>query len=377
MKGDGVYGRLEHLRLLIMANYMNQIKRIVQNGYKCDGYNPDLELAFISLKIALIAYASTYKEFQHDFPLILLDKETDYTKISKNKKYQILYTETIIHFQHFFELTLKHFLRNSHPLLSDKIPYDNSLLLYKILNRQELSHDESMRLESIEFGETIKRIKTLRNQISDIEILNLMESDLTALSELNSLRNRIWHRGIFILNYDALDEFICGFIFPILKKILNIELFKSAETEWKYQRLACSLDPLNELFELSSSQKIDIGKLSMLKELCRSAYNNPLTMDNIDNEYIHDCENHLQREKYVELANIIVSATSGFVTECPVCKTGSLVNYIDYEGGIDTEKNIEYYTDRVSCTCCDFSLVRGFKNASEYNFNGIPDFNLS
>ncbi|MFQ2605619.1 hypothetical protein ACK3ZW_01820 [Aeromonas caviae] len=355
---------------------MRSLKETLQDGYKCNGHKPDLELAFISLKIALTAYSSTYKELQHHLSPILLGRKVDYMELSKNKKYQILYTETIIHFQHFFELTLKHFLRNSHPLLSDKIPYDNSLLLYKILNNQNLSHNDSMNIESIEFGETIRRIKTLHSQIPEITALGLTDSDFTTLSELNKLRNRVWHRGLFILNYNALDEFMCRFVFPTLTKILETDSFKSTESAWKYQRLACSLDPLHELLHLSKSPSIDFGKLSMLKELCRAAYNNPLDMKNLDDEFIHEFENDMQRERYVKFAETNASEDLGDVTTCPVCKTPSLVKYFDDEIDIETGEMIDFYVGSISCTCCDFSLVRGFKNAHEYNLDGISNFDL-
>ncbi|WP_368165905.1 hypothetical protein [Aeromonas sp. R9-1] len=355
---------------------MNQIKKVVQDGYKCDTDHSDLELAYISLKIALKAYTSTYKELQYEFAPLINTPTVDYSKISAKNTYQILYTETIIHFQHFFELVLKSFLRNEHPLLSDRIQDDQATLLFKILKGQKVTPKEDTQLLSIEFGETINRVIKLGCEIEEIKELALSPVDFDTLRELNSLRNRIWHRGLFILNYNSLDILICKFVLPLLKKILSKKVFTENESKWKYSQLACSLKPLEELFEMSNSESIDIGKIAMLKEFCRAAYNNPLDMNNIEDDYNFKCDNYTIMERYAAFAKTNANDDFGDVTDCPVCGAFTLVHYKDCDFDLEDESEIICYTTRVACSCCDFTLIRGFKNPREYGLPNIDDFHL-
>ena len=74
-----------------------------------DGFNydvkgdPDLGLAFVSLKVALKAYFSTYETIKHQLHMFEEEGEHDQETIDSNhnSSYCEACAETIIHFQHF------------------------------------------------------------------------------------------------------------------------------------------------------------------------------------------------------------------------------------------------------------------------------------
>ncbi|RWS51241.1 hypothetical protein DN586_25970, partial [Enterobacter cloacae] len=169
-----------------------------------------------------------------------------------DKNYSLSYyescTETIVHFQHFFELACKHILKNEHPLLAD-VASKKAVVLSKLLKGEMLNEIEDNSLQSIEFSEAISRLlELIKNEsINDFKLLNFILSGEEVLRTVNSLRNRIWHRGLFVLRYEALDELVCRFILPLVSEFLSLNLFYGNEINWKYKDLHCNVDPISEL----------------------------------------------------------------------------------------------------------------------------------
>lgn len=119
------------------------------------------DISQLSLKIALQAYFSTYHAINYNFGTICNNGFDESLKDKiYNRKYYEACSETILHFHHFIELSLKKILESVHKLfvyeVKDIIP------LYKML-KNEISEDEfeDTRKNTVGFNETLERVLEL------------------------------------------------------------------------------------------------------------------------------------------------------------------------------------------------------------------------
>lgn len=208
--------------------------------------------------------------------------------------------------------------------------------------------------------------------------LSIVIANNILLKRLNTLRNRIIHRGLFVMDYSAFDLVVSAYIIPFLAKFLYLPQFQnqanqriSSETTppWKYKKLACGIDPLEEIVKIGRDREDARKKIALLKEFGRAAYQNPLAVPGSDlavfgiGDSIARCR-AAQLAKH-ELSNPNPRAYDGAneILECPVCGLHSFVRYNDGDGN-DTE---------VICTCCTFNVNRSLGNARDYGLQ-IDDF---
>ncbi|WP_421329645.1 hypothetical protein [Aeromonas veronii] len=362
----------------------SNLVEIIKDGFSIEVIkDEDLGIAFSSLKIALKSYFSTYQCFKINLNIVSQDNtDQDVVDYHHNNRYCELCTETLIHFQHFFELACKKILKDEHPLLSD-VALTKPVVLHKLLNNQELSGEETNSLRSIEFSEAILRLDELikHNQMSNCANLQFIRDKKETLIQINALRNRVWHRGVYVLRYQSLDKFICGYVLPLLNDFLQLNEFKGNDCLWKYKALDCKLDPITELVAAYSSKTFDIKKVAFIKELGRAAYSNPLWNRSASTKKTIDGFSKFFDRKHIDRAMRISKAEASqdfaSVLSCPVCGVKSLVLYTetDVEYGNEEEEYSGYaYTDRVVCECCQLTLYSGFDNAIKYGFSNIDDF---
>ena len=262
---------------------MNEVQRVARQGFSLRGDN-NLDLAFLSLRIALKAYFSTYHSIRNKF----YPNDTDLDKILEKKiRYCESCAETIVHFQHFFELIIKDILRRDHLLLASRV-YSHPTILHKILHNQTISAEEEQKVYSVEFSDALQTLCTLikSQQIQCVQDVQFIKDHKCTLVELNTLRNRVWHRGAFFLSYTKLDEFIGKFILPIIYATTQLSQYKEEGSLWKYKHTECGIDPIDSIrLEYQTNPTPCVGKIALLKEIGRAAYNNPL----------HDKKVHGQR----------------------------------------------------------------------------------
>lgn len=194
------------------------------------------------------------------------------------------------------------------------------------------------------------------------------------LNNLNVLRNRLWHRGVFILRYPALDELVGKFVLPFVRGIINLEEYSELERFWKYRNLHCGIDPIEEIIREFEGNNFDIGKVAFLKELGRAAYENPIV-----NDPNFDFLNRQHRERAERIASAELGGPNiSDVLSCPVCGIESLVVYDDVETEGEDPLTGTYlrafrYTWQVKCMCCTFEINNHLKNPSEYGF-AVEDY---
>ncbi|MGE7811223.1 hypothetical protein [Lysinibacillus capsici] len=353
---------------------MNNIKDLCDDGFKFGDLNGGIDsIAFSSLKKALKSYFSTYESIALEGNSFF--KELPSTNINCIE-YIEHYSETIIHFQHFFELICKDILRKEHELLVLNIDNKHEVL-FDLVNGNKVNQSELEKINTIEFDRTLKRLCNLITTgklDSSYSFFNDKHNKI-ALEELNKIRNRIWHRGSYVLNYQSFDIYIGKYILPIIYKIMNLSEYSSFGASWKYANLDSKIDPLLEIIKECKSSTPMFDKLAFLKELGRAAYENPLTK----NSFKVLREIIVQRTERIALNELPhPNSKYHYISKCPVCGTKSLVKYEDSDG--DLHESGEFYVSywtwiyNIKCYCCSFELQSsGMKNPSEYGYK-IPAF---
>ena len=284
------------------------------------------------------------------------------------------YTQTILHIHYGIELAIKELLRQKHPLLASSNLPDGAVLFYRVLRNEPISFEDEENLKSTEFSEALKRIVALdKEKLLDGDLSIIIKNKIL-LEQLNTLRNRIIHRGLFVMNYSAFDLVVSAHIIPFLVKILTLPQFENKANErvfsetipsWKYKKLACGIDPQEEIVKIEADTDHARKKLALLKELGRAAYDNPLDASESRLAFVGmDNSIHKSRAEQLakhELTNPNPHAYDGAhkILKCPVCGIHSLVRYNDGDGN-DTE---------IICTCSTFHVNRSLGNASDY---GLP-----
>jgi hypothetical protein len=365
---------------------MQPITTLTINGFTLNqSRGKHTDLAFISLKIALKAYFSTYQTFRGSLHIVDSANAHNQAEIDFNHTtaYCAACAECIVHFQHFAELACKEFLRNDHPLLAD-VALNKPEILYKLLHSESLTAEEESSIQSIEFSQALERLTKLikDKKLKDWSLLNFIVEHNKTISALNTLRNRMWHRGIFILRYPALDEFFGGYVLPLVSEVLKHPTYAGNERLWRYMNLSCGIDPISEIISTTKTANYDMGKIALLKELGRAAFespiNTPMPADPAGLSNILSSFNNQHKERAKRIAALEAQQDYSTVKACPVCGVNSLIIY-EQTGSVDhldTGEPLEVwqYTDMVKCECCSFELWGGVKNAREYGFPAIEDY---
>lgn len=336
-----------------------------------EGWIADDNAAFLSLKTALHAYFETYRvSFEESQNPIKISKLAKPEKFDSNL-YKSLYFTTITHFQNFFELILKDFLRKIDELLAVKWNEKFTSSLYRKIKSKELC--SNVFCQSIEFSEALKRLKIIQKEnpkddvIKKIEFLLVKENDET-LFFLNDLRNRIWHRGLYYLFFSNLDCFVCGKILPLVKQITDLDWY-TENKEWIYKNLACDIDPIKSLISETSKHPINYEKIALLKEMGRAAYHNPIIRldDNcspIERAFKVNCNYETMKYVYAKVS----TARNEFLSEvyvCPVCGQETLLKYELDDTSYDERAYYPHYIpEKLKCETCSFEIRSNIEDLS-------------
>ncbi|MEH6451190.1 MAG: hypothetical protein V7765_21170 [Oleispira sp.] len=108
------------------------------------------------------------------------------------------------------------------------------------------------------------------------EELGFLKENDESFEVINKLRNRILHRGLYILKPEALDSLVAKFFLPFIKNLIFLEGYSNYELHWKYIVPASGLGPIDEICIEAVQGKVTSKKFKFFKELGRAAYFNPL-----------------------------------------------------------------------------------------------------
>lgn len=365
----------------------------------------ETDLAIASLRIALKAYFGTYQSFKHrlyifDPSYSPPDAKTDAEKQNDidrnhNQEYSENATEAIIHFQHFAELICKRILRRDHVILATDLSKKVDVL-HAVLHRKKIDDSAASSLKSIEFSEALDRLSKLikANKLKNASSFQFIEKHYAALHELNTLRNRVWHRGRYVLRYPALDQFIGGHILPFVRDVISNRHFMTTP-DWLHTPLSCGISPAEEIIKEASKKQPSIGKIALLKELGRAAFENPIKhphwlrrkrrktkagfKPNITLDQLFGSRHKRRAER---IANVEAENDFADIEECCVCGVKSLVIYEESDIQQDVSDDGDLisvsgfrYTTTILCENCSFNLeAGGIENASSYGLKSIPDY---
>lgn len=363
------------------------IKNIIEQGYFIKDIEKDhSNLAKLSLMESLKLFFKTADDI-HLSATRILDEECNIKLEEKRKDYGLNYAVdacySLIHLQHFIELYIKGVLGNIDKLLV----YDlskNPLLYYKALeNRENVLDEELENVYFIEFAEAKKRLENLiKNKV--ISNYDFLLNHSSTMDEINRLRNRIAHRGVFVLDYNALDELYGNYVFRFVKDIAHNDSNYNDIFQYCMTLNNNKIKPFEDIISEYSNQPPNKYKIYVLKMIGYSAYNNSipsnLPQDQSNNNSLFDYKPNefynkwLQerRDKASKIAESIVNINDGGylkISECPVCKCKTL---IEAEDTAEDDKDIPYsYVYNIECSQCGFKLSGiDFLNG---NYNGLKN----
>ncbi len=344
---------------------VRSISELKKDGFALNEWSPLADLALLSLRIGLRSYFKTYASMRTFIHWAIEGTEPPEGTASHTVRYIEAAAETIVHLQHFFELTFKEYLRTRHRLLADDLS-KKPVLLDKILQGETVSEQEMEDAHSLEFRAAWERLDALLKAGRLVRTnLDFSQEDKDTFKTINQLRNRAWHRGRFILSYPTLDELIARYVLPIVLKLTTLEPYSGHDRFWRYPALDCGIDPLQEIINEATKGEFDVGKVAFLKELGRAAYDRPSL-----SPLLPDSEE-------VDRAHASLSAVNFMdVQRCPVCGINTLTvhetidEYEDYSG----VQTISSWTCHVKCVFCSFEVMAPLQNPRDYGFINIPDF---
>lgn len=358
---------------------MPDLKKLFESGSTFDPLSDHLrpsmlpELAAISFRSGLNAYFSTYRISGVSPVWTTTAKEKkDLLREEGKPSYVEAYTETILHLHFGIELAIKELLRQKHPLLASKDLPDSAVLLCHILDDKSISAKNEYHLESVEFSRALQRIIELTKVGFLVSEFSIIRDNEDLLKRLNRLRNRIIHRGLFVMDYSAFDLLIPSQVLPFIDKLLSLPQFVNARSMgffqgyWTYPRLDCGVKPLDEILQINDDTEVTRKKLAFLKDLGRAAYHNPIDRDSVNVAFLPTTgiqkQAILQASHEMQNLNPHSWVGANAILQCPVCGLETLVRYID-SAGQDSE---------VKCTCCTFNVQKSLGNARDYGIDIDP-----
>lgn len=282
-------------------------------------------------------------------------------------------SDAITHYHHFLELYLKDILEQEHRLMA----YDASKkpgILYKLVKGELVSDDEIESLKMIEFSEAIERIAVLLRENKLNQKYAFLKDYIEVMKKVNTLRNRITHRGAFILRSQALDELFGVYLIPLAMKILPISDF-STVLKWNFNLCNKNIDPYGTIVNEYQQTCPNYVNVHLMKLIGNAAYNNEINpnLEKILHQFYDE-----KREKAEKMAGAEENYLQSERTKCPVCGCKTLVSVRDdYEETNENDNTIGYqrYVESVHCHQCGFELRSWLLNkirSGAVRFNEIP-----
>lgn len=316
--------------------------------------------AIASLNIALKSYFSTAEFNKKYFSTTgeVMNRREEEQFIS-SLRFQEKYIQTIFHFHHFFELLFKDELRAINPVLAVKLETKDAKDIISMMEGRVTTADKN----TVEFALALDRLKSLND--TELAIAKVVNEYQKPLKNLNSLRNRSWHRGTFILRYREFDEFIGKNILPCLLECIQHSHYNDTESYWKYKQTTNKIDPIEEIIKSIQKREIDFAEIAFYKAVGSAAFNIPDQYWDIFDE----------AEAAVKNAEAMLEYGGEDIIDCFVCGRPTLVTY--REDGIETDEKgnmVEAWWRiyKIKCESCDFKLYRGIGEPSKYGVDISP-----
>lgn len=323
--------------------------------------------ALASLRLAIKAYFKTYdvateNGIVHDMSVKEGEVFFDYCMervgdLCNNVNYQEVYMQCIFHFHHFFELLLKDILSSVDPKLVLKVKLDGDDSV-EIMNIFQNKKSDITELYTAEFMTSMKRvISLLKLKDGFIPIVaKTIQDNKQTLVDLNKLRNRAWHKGLYSLKITELDQFISQNILPLVMICLSQTNYNKLESYWKYRD--SSFDPILEIIKSGQESDVNYKRIAFFKAYGSACYNVPDWNIDLD----------LVEKKAAAIVDTIFDIK---VETCFVCNYEALLVTTETDFSSDLEgNNVSFWTNSTAaeCLCCSLKI---FPDIGEPNEHGI------
>ena len=354
------------------------LKDIFSDGFPVqEQHEKHADFALLSLRASLSAYFETYAAVGRN----LANVERDDPKF--DPKYYYSYTEAylraVLHAHHFAELVIKKILRDKYRVLALRVDKLNTVL-FDLLDGKNVPDEELQKVNTPEFGESLDRLVALVPGRISSKAAQQIKDNAALLRKLNVLRNRVWHRGTFVLHYSALDELFGGHLLGLFASIANAYGQGSPKPIWRYTPLACGLDPVDEIVKEYQQASPSQSKVALLKEMARAAYHAPAYFDprrhTNARQVIKDVWWMTARKtEEAKAARLSQSPDESLydIVICPVCGLKTLLRRADMIDPDDVDGKAICLVWEVHCTCCTFTVPNNLGNPTEHGYTQIPD----
>ena len=132
------------------------------------------DVRLLSLKVALQAYFSTYQTMKYSLHLFEGPVDDDIDN-SHKRAYYGAYAETIYHFHHFIELSLRRLLFNEHPLLAADAR-SQPVNLHRLLKREGIDPVDYDQLQAPAMNIVVETIcALLKAERMDVDRLGFIQ----------------------------------------------------------------------------------------------------------------------------------------------------------------------------------------------------------
>lgn len=323
--------------------------------------------ALASLRLAMKAYFKTYyichkkniiEEMNVTKSNPFFDENQERTtELCENIEYQELYMQTVFHFHHFFELLLKDILTSVNKNLALKISLDGNdplEILNILLNTGKANISLDNTAEFICSLERVYKLKDYQDGPVPIVVKTIYDNQQT-LRDLNLLRNRAWHKGIYVLRITELDQFVSQNVLPLVERVIRQTEYHELKTFWKYE--SAKLDPITQIISAGQSKPINYKRIAFFKAYGLACYN-------YKKNWTLDLDDTCNKAK------AIVNAIHDLTLEtCCVCNEHTLIvstfsdHEIDKEG---TYLGAWWNTTAAECLNCGLSLFPDVGEPSKY-----------
>lgn len=336
------------------------LKSLFDNGFfinnVSDGYENNL--AAYSLQSSLECYAKTADDLDYLYHNIYSTGQSP-TQEEQDKyhgtSYAVNACNAIIHFQHFLELFIKDILLGINHLLVYN-PLRKPTILYKMIKGEPVSNEELEGVNFIEFSEALTRIKALHQTGNLDASYNFLSNYFEVFERINTLRNRIAHRGVFIIRHQALDEIYGRYILPFIKDLSDNDPKYRKSLNWRLNINNPNLNPLESIIDEYKKPSPNPLVVYVCKLIADAGFHNPLNYS-IAPFFKSFLTQKIQKAELMagELAKIDMFD----IKECPICGCKTFIERTDNADEEDDMGNIINactFVYSMECHQCGFHI---------------------
>lgn len=352
---------------------LETLKNDFSNYYLLDtDYKKDA--AYYSLIIGLTEYFDTYH------PNTLNNHGDAKNKTEINNKYEngSDYTKNVInifiHLQHFLELQVKKELESINLLMSSRIK--DPIILEKVLNNKSLSDEEIAKCYSVEMSDAVNRLcRLVKNGLLTTPSSKVLSDNRSTIEFVTDMRNRIMHRGKYIMKYCELDQVMSQHVLVLFKELLSLPNYSKYNKLLNGQIITALIEPI---IQSGAKSSVDYSEIALYKAFAKARasdkYKEHLSFYKAD-----------KQAKWTEQVQKNYSSENFGVVQyikCPCCKNDTLAVIFDIVDGEEICDEIGdeqvgvtiihgwipiYGQTLVSCANCGFTLSKFIAELEQYD----------